>query len=498
MTRATAASTTRQARFRWWGLAVIGIAQLMVMLDTTIVNIALPWAQRATGMSDADRQWVITAYTLAFGGLLLLGGRIGDLIGRKRAFVIAVAGFTAASAAGGAAPTAAILVGSRAAQGLFAALLIPATLAMLTTTFTEPRERAKAFGVFSSVAAAGGALGLLCGGVITQYLNWRWCLYVNVPIGVLVAVGAWLLLPGLPAQRGVRIDVPGAVLSSGGMVALVYGFSEAADEGWSSGRVVGLLVAALVLLTAFVALQAKVRDPLLPLRVLAERNRAGGFLTIALAMVGMFGLFLIMTYQLQVVMHYSPARAGLALLPATLATVLTTTQVTARLMPRVPVRLLVAPGLLLAAAGLFNLGRLTPESPYASTLLPTQILLGAGLGLVMTPCVNIATNKVPPADVGVVSAFVSTSQQIGGSIGTALLNTIATSVTATALASRAPGAAATAEATVHGYAVASLWAGGILLVTAAVAAVLIKVDLRTPAPAKAPAAPAKEEVAPGT
>ncbi|MFE7130827.1 DHA2 family efflux MFS transporter permease subunit [Streptomyces sp. NPDC057638] len=468
----------RAAPRRWWGLAVIGLAQLMVMLDTTIVNIALPWAQRETGMSDVSRQWVVTSYMLAFGGLLLLGGRIGDLLGRRRAFITAVIGFTGASVLGGAASSAGVLIASRVGQGIFAALLMPALLALLTTSFTEPRERAKAFGVFSSVASAGGALGLLGGGVITEYLDWRWCFYVNVPIGVIVVIGGLLLLPNPPANKAVRVDLLGAVLSCAGMVALVYGFDEAAAEGWTEGRVYALLAGALVLLALFVVRQAKASNPLLPLWVLADRNRAGAFLGIGITMIGLFGLLFILTYQLQEVMGYTPLKTGLAILPATVGTVLVATQVTPRLMPLVPARLLVAPGMVLAAAGLLNLGRLGPDSSYATTLLPTQILVGLGLGLVMAPCINIATNKVPPRDAGVVSAFVSTSQQIGGSVGTALLNTIAMTVTANALRADGREGSATAEATVRGFAEAGLWAAGIVLVGAVAAGLLITTDLR--------------------
>ncbi|TFE36252.1 DHA2 family efflux MFS transporter permease subunit [Streptomyces sp. ICN441] len=485
MAQATEATVERPVRYRWWGLGVIALAQLMVMLDMTIVNIALPWAQQDTGMSDVSRQWVVTAYTLAFGALLLLGGRVGDLVGRKRAFVAGAVGFAVASVVGGAAPNAEVLVAARAAQGVFAALLVPSTLAMLATTFTEPRERAKAFGVFSSVAGVGSAVGLLGGGVITEYLDWRWCFYVNVPIGAAVVAGAWLLLPAVPAIRQ-RVDVPGAVLSALGMLALVYAFDQAATHSWTSARVLGCLAAALVLLAAFGLAQAKGPAPLLPLRLVADRNRAGASLTIALAMVSLFGLFLILTYQLQVVMDFSPMRTGLAILPATVATVLTSTRIAARLVPRVPLRWLVVPGLLIAMAGLLNLGRLTPDSSYVSLLMPTQILLGIGVGLVMSPCISAATYRVPPQEMGVVSAFVSTSQQLGGSIGTALLNAIATSVTAGRIAGRGSGGRAVTEATVHGYAVASLWAAGITAVAAVLAGLLITVDLRKPAPAAAP------------
>jgi EmrB/QacA subfamily drug resistance transporter len=472
-------SAGKSVRYRWWGLGVIATAQLMVMLDMTVVNIALPWAQQANGMSDVSRQWVVTAYTLAFGALLLLGGRLGDIIGRKRAFMIGVLGFAVASVIGGAAPNAAVLISSRAAQGAFAALLVPSTLTMLATTFTEPGERARAFGVFSSVASAGGAIGLLGGGVITQYLNWRWCFYVNVPIGVIVAIGAFLLLPAMPARRQ-RVDIPGALLSGAGMLALVYAFDQGASHSWTGARVIGLFAAAIVLLVGFVAVQSRARNPLLPLRLVADRNRLGASLTIALAMVSLFGLFLILTYQLQVIMGFSPLKTGLAILPATVATVLTSTQITARLVPRLPLRLLVVPGLLIAALGLLNLSRLTPGSSFVSTLLPTQILLGVGVGLVIAPCISAATYQVPPREVGVVSAFVSTSQQLGGSIGTALLNTIATTVAAHRLAGGGHGEREVTEATVHGYVVASLWAAGITVVAAALAGLLITTDPRKP------------------
>jgi EmrB/QacA subfamily drug resistance transporter len=475
---ALAATESRTGLSRWWGLAVIGLAQVMILLDTTIVNIALPTAQHALGMSDANRQWVVTAYTLTFGGLLLLGGRIGDLVGRKRTFLIGTAGFIIASALGGMAQSAGVLIAARAAQGMFAALLGPSTLAMVAATFTEPRERAKAFGVFSSVAAAGGAVGLLVGGVIVQLLDWRWCFFINLPIGALVIIGGWLLLPAVAGHKQVRLDIPGAVLATLGTVALIYGFGEAASKGWRSGEVIALLIAAVVLLAAFVYVQHRSSNPLLPLHLLANRNRAGAFASIALAMTGMFGLFLFVTYQLQVVMKFSPLATGLALLPATVLTVVVNTQVTPRLMPRVPARWLIAPGLVLAATGMLLVAELTPTSSYASRLLPAQLLLGAGLGLVITPCINIATSGLPMRDIGVMSAFVGASQQVGASVGTALLNTIAASTTAAALVGAGTDPVAVAKATVHGFTVASGWAVGILLAAAVLAAVLINADQR--------------------
>jgi EmrB/QacA subfamily drug resistance transporter len=456
---------------------VIGLAQLMIMLDTTIMNIALPSAQHALNMSDANRQWVVTAYTLASGGLLLLGGRVADMVGRKRTFLIGVVGFIAASALGGLSPVVGVLIAARGLQGMFAALLGPSTLAMITATFTEPHERAKAFGVFSSVAAAGGAIGLVLGGIITQLLSWRWVFFINLPIGVVIAIGGLLVLPAVAGHK-LALDIPGAVLATLGTVAMIYGFGEAASKGWGSGQVIVSLIAALVLLAAFVYVQRRSANPLLPLHLLANRNRAGAFLSIALAMVGLFGLFLFMTYQLQVIMKFSPLKAGLALLPATVVTVLVNTQVTPRLLPRVPARWLVAPGLVIASCGLLIFTQLTPDSTYAGYLLPAQLLLGGGLGLVITPCVNIATSGLPMKDIGVMAAFVGASQQIGASTGTALLNTIAASTTAAALVGAGTAPAVVARATVHGFAVASAWGVGILLVAAILAGSLINVNQR--------------------
>ena len=259
---------------RWWGLVIIALAQLMVVLDATIVNIALPSAQKALGMTDGNRQWVITAYTLAFGGLLLLGGRVADLVGRKRTFIIGLVGFAVASAIGGAAQSPGLLFGARALQGVFGAVLAPSALSLMTTTFTDPRERGKAFGIYGAIAGAGGAIGLLLGGVLTSYANWRWCLYVNIPIAVVAVVGAAILLHDRPGHRDVKLDVPGVILGCGGLVAVVYGFSEAEPRGWSDSLVLGLLAGGVVLLAAFVLWQTKAKSPLLPLRILADRNRA--------------------------------------------------------------------------------------------------------------------------------------------------------------------------------------------------------------------------------
>ncbi|KUN21158.1 Puromycin resistance protein pur8 [Streptomyces antibioticus] len=476
---------------RWWGLVIIALAQLMVVLDATIVNIALPSAQEDLGMSDGNRQWVITAYTLAFGGLLLLGGRIADLVGRKRTFVIGLVGFAAASALGGAAQSSGMLFGARALQGVFAAVLAPSALSLLTTTFTDPKERGKAFGIYGALAGSGSAIGFIVGGLLTEYLDWRWCLYVNVPIAIVAVFGALALLHDRPGNTGARLDVPGALLGCGGLVAIVYGFSEAEPRGWSDPLVLGLLAGGVVLLAAFVWWQNRAPMPLLPLHIVKDRNRAGCFLTMGLAVIGMFGLFLFMTYYLQVILAYSPVKTGLAFLPLTAAIIVGSTQISARLMDRVPPRLLMAPGMVLAAGGMLILTRMTIHSDYATQILPALLLMGLGMGLTFMPVFATATAGVAPQDSGVTSATVNTSQQVGGSIGTALLNTIATTSSTAYLTAHLTGAAdrdlVSKEAVVHGYTVAIWWAAGIMLLAGAVAALMVTTkpagrEAQTPAP----------------
>ncbi|MFH0176331.1 MFS transporter [Streptomyces cacaoi] len=462
---------------RWWGLVIIALAQLMVVLDATIVNIALPSAQQDLGISDGDRQWVITAYTLAFGGLLLLGGRIADLVGRKRTFVIGLIGFAVASALGGAATGSGMLFGARALQGVFAALLAPSALSLLTTTFTDPKERGKAFGIYGALAGSGAAIGFIVGGLLTEYLSWRWCLYVNVPIAVVAVLGALALLHDRPGHAGARLDVPGAVLGCGGLVAIVYGFSEAEPRGWTDPLVLGLFAGGIALLTVFVWWQTKARVPLLPLHIIKDRNRAGCFLTMGLAVIGMFGLFLFMTYYLQVILGYSPLRTGLAFLPLTLAIITGSTQISARLMNRVPPRMLMVPGMLLASGGMVILTQMTVDSSYTGEILPALLLMGLGMGLTFMPVFSTATAGVAPHDAGVTSATVNTSQQVGGSIGTALLNTIATTSSTAYISAHLTGPArraqVAAEGTVHGYTVAIWWAAGIMLLAGLVAGLMV-------------------------
>ncbi len=456
-----------QGSRRWLALVFIALAQLMVALDATIVSIALPRAQVALGVADADRQWMITAYTLAFGSLLLLGGRLADSLGQRNAFLIGLAGFTAASVTGGAAPSFDILVAARAAQGAFAALLAPTALSLLAITFTEARERARAFAVYGAVAGSGAAVGMVVGGLLTQDLSWRWCLYVNVPVAVVAAVGGYILLPRTARRSPVRIDVVGAVLGTAAMAALVYACSRAVTDGWGSALVVSALVTSAVVLAAFVAWEARTPAPLLPLTIVLERNRAGAYSAAGFAIAGMLGGFLFLTYYMQLVLGFSPLQAGLAFLPITVASQAGSWLIAARLMPRVPPRLLMAPGALVAAAGMALLTQLTAHSGYLTLVLPAELLLGLGISCLMVPAFSLATHGVDSHQAGVAAAAVNTSNQVGGSLGTAVLNTIAASATA-AFAGHDRVAAL-----VHGYATGAGWASAILVAGAVLTALLV-------------------------
>ncbi|MCU1617386.1 MAG: Drug resistance protein [Frankiales bacterium] len=458
---------------RWWMLAVLGVAQLMVVLDATIVNIALPSAQRALGFSNADRQWVVTAYSLAFGGLLLLGGRLADLFGRRRILLIGLGGFAAASALGGASQSIGMLVVARAIQGAFGALLAPSALSMLTVTFTDPRERGRAFGIFGSIAGAGAAIGLLLGGLLTQYLSWSWCLFVNVPIAVVAAAGAFVLLPRTKPAKDVRLDIPGAAVAMLGLAGLVYGFSRAQTHGWSDPWTLALLGVSVLLLVGFVLLERRVRHPLVPMRVVLDRRRGGAYLAIALTAIGSFAVFLFLTYYLQQTRGYSPLMTGVAFLPLVVGIVISSTQVIPRLLPRVGPRPLILTGQLLGAVGLLILWRLQVGSSYAGHVLPAVLVMGLGMGLIFGSSFNTATSGTQPSDAGVASALVNTGQQVGGALGTALLNTIAATAAASYLVSRPPSPAAVNAAAVAGDTRAFLVAAGIFVVAAVLSAVIL-------------------------
>jgi EmrB/QacA subfamily drug resistance transporter len=473
---------------RWTALIFIALAQLMVVLDATVVNIALPSAQADLHISDGNKQWVVTAYTLAFGGLLLFGGRVADLWGRKNTFIIGLLGFAGASAIGGAAVNQGMLFGARALQGAFGALLAPAALSLLAVMFTDAKERAKAFGVYGAIAGAGAAVGLMLGGVLTEYLNWRWALFVNIAFAVAAVIGAITYVREPAEGRNPnRLDIPGVLLASAGLVALVYGFSRANSSGWSDAVTVSLFVVSGALLVAFAVVEGKVKAPLLPLRVVTERNRGGVYLSLGLAVIGMFGLFLFLTYYLQLVLGYSALKSGVAFLPMVGGMIVGSTQIGARLMLRVRPRYLMAPGFLVAAVGMAILAQIKVDSSYAAVLLPGLILMGLGMGTAFMPAMSLSTHGVRPEDAGVASAMVNTSQQVGGSIGTALLNTLATSATTTWAAHHILTAAdkknvvLANQAMVHGYSVAIYWALGILLVSAVLAFVLVNAGVQNTA-----------------
>jgi EmrB/QacA subfamily drug resistance transporter len=471
-TPASAGNNPHHTR-RWAILAVLATAQLMVVLDTTVVNIALPSAQKALGFSSGDRQWVVTAYALAFGSLLLLGGRLADLLGRKRVFIIGLVGFAAASAIGGAANGFGMLVTARAVQGAFGAMLAPAGLALLTTTFTQSKERAKAFGIYGAIAGGGAAVGLLLGGVLTEYLSWRWCMYVNLIFAVGAVLGGMALLHNQPAEDKPRLDIPGVVSVSAGLFSLVYGFSHAESAGWGDTTTVSFLVAGVLLLIAFVGIQTRSRNPLLPLRILADRNRSGAYLAIFIAGMGMFGAFLFLSYYMQGTLHYSAVMSGLAFIPLTVSLVATSISSTILLTQRVGPRWTVGIGLLIASAGMLLFTGIGVHTSYVAHILPGTIVMGIGMGLTFSRAMSLATSNVEHEDAGVASALVSTGQQVGGSIGTALLNTLAASAAASFVVTHGKSAAVVVSASIHGYVTAFWWAGGIFAVGAVICGLLL-------------------------
>ena len=462
---------------RWFALITIALAQLMVVLDSSIVNIALPHAQLALHISDANRQWAITAYTLTFGGFLLLGGRVADFTGRKKAFMIGLGGFAFASLLGGLAWNQQALFAARGLQGIFGALLAPAALSLLSVTFTDAKERAKAFAVYGALSGVGAAIGLIMGGLLTQYANWRWCLLVNTPMAIIAIVLTRKNVRESRVTKGdTRYDVPGAITATGGMLAIVYGVSEASTKGWASTSALTFMLGGAALLGLFFFLETRVPHPLLPLR-LFNRIRGGSYLSSILAGMGIFGMFLFMTFYFQNIHGYSAVKSGLCFLPFSLCVIVSAGSAS-KLLPKIGPRPLATVGLIMAAFGLLYLSTLTATSSYATHVLPGLMLMSLGLGGVFVSQSTTALHATPFHDIGAASALLNTSSQIGGSFGTAIQNTVAVTATGNfiAVAMAKPMTHLTlqlqAAATVHGFDMA-FRTGSIFVLASAVAFYLL-------------------------
>jgi EmrB/QacA subfamily drug resistance transporter len=471
---------------RWRALIVIAIAQLMVVLDASIVNIALPAMQQDLGMTDANRQWVITAYTLAFGGLLLLGGRIADYQGRKRMFIVGLIGFAAASFLGGLSTTQGMLFGARALQGVFAALLAPAALSLISVTFTESKERARAFGVFGAISGGGAAIGLVAGGLLTEYASWHWTLLVNTPVAVIAVLLAIPFVRESRATGNTSYDIPGAITATLGLVSVVYGITKAGAEGWGATSTLSFLAIGVALLIVFIVIESKTSHPLLPLRILTNRNRGGAYLASFFIGVGLFAMFLFLTFFFQGVLGYSPLKSGLLFLPFS-AGVVVSAGIASQLMPRVGPRWVTTGGFALAVLGMLMLLRLTPSSAYVGDILPSLILISLGMGLIFVPLSAVSLYAVGDRDAGVASAVLNTSQQIGGSVGVAFLNTIAASATAAYIVANQLQAP-TPDALVAGFHRGFIWAAGILLFAGVIWVVLVTMTKKDMAANDAPMA----------
>lgn len=480
----SASTPTQLDPNRWRALMVIAIAQLMVVLDASIVNIALPSIQADLGITDANRQWVVTAYTLAFGGLLLLGGRISDFWGRKKAFMAGLLGFAGASALGGLSVNQEMLFSARALQGVFAALLAPAALSLITTTFSDSKERAKAFGVYGGLSAGGAAIGLILGGLLTQYASWHWTLLVNVPI----AIAAFMLaIPNVKESKAsgdTRYDIPGAVTSTLGLVSLVYGITQAGELGWSDQTTLMWFGAAIALLAAFFVIESRTSHPLLPMNILLNRNRGASYLTSFIVGAGLFGMFLFLAYFFQGILQYSPIKAGLLFLPFSVGVGISA-GIASQALPRFGPRYVSFTGLIMATAGMLLLTQLEPTSAYVSDILPALMVLSLGMGLVFVPISATALFGVGNHDAGVASAVLNTAQQIGGALGTAFLNTIAVTATANYFLDNLidptdpANAGAMPVALTEGFTTAFTWSAGFMILGALIWVFMINANKDT-------------------
>jgi len=464
---------------RWKALIVIAISQLMVVLDASIVNIALPAMQSDLHISDANRQWVVTAYTLAFGGLLLLGGRIADYAGRKRMLVVGLVGFAIASALGGVAQNEGMLIFARGLQGVMAALLAPAALSLITTTFTDSKERAKAFGVYGALSGGGAAIGLIMGGLLVEYTSWHWVLLVNIPIAVVAVFLALAYVHESKATGNTKYDIPGAITGTLGIVSVVYGISKATADGWTGGATLGFIGFGLVVLAIFLVIEAKTTHPLLPLSILLNRNRGGAYLASFFVGIGMFAMFLFLSYFFQAVLGYSALKSGLLFLPFSVGVVISA-GVASQLLPRFGPRWVTFAGFVLGVIGMFIFTQMAFDAAYWPNILPGMIIMSLGMGLIFVPLSAVALFGIGNHDAGVASAVLNTSQQIGGSVGLAFLNTIAASATTAYVVAHMGEAqsdpAYGIKSLVYGFDTAFWWSLAILAVAGIIWVVLVNMS----------------------
>jgi EmrB/QacA subfamily drug resistance transporter len=461
---------------------VIAAAQLMVVLDATITNIALPAIQTDLGVSDANLAWIVNSYALAFGGLLLLGGKAGDLFGRRKMFQAGIAVFTLASLLGGLAPNEGLLIAARILQGVGAALAAPSALALITTTFPAGKPRNTAMGVYAAMGGVGATVGLLLGGTLTDVLDWRWVFFVNIPIGLAVLAGTRTLVEA--ERHPGRLDVPGAITGTGGLIALVYGITRGGEHGWTNGLTLASFAAAAVLLVAFLVLQARITNPMMPLRLFKDRNRWGSYATMLFIGAGMFATFYFLTLYMQLILGYSPVKTGFAFLPFSFG-MAAAAGVSSKLIAQVAPRVIAGPGLLVAAVGMFWFTTLEPDSSYAGHLMPAMFVTALGLGMSFVPMTLGAVSGVSHEDTGIASALLNTAQQIGGALGLAVLSTLSTSAADDQLPEAAGSlyrgmatkdfalVAKAGDAVTHGYTVAFAAAAGMFLAGLAVTALAV-------------------------
>jgi EmrB/QacA subfamily drug resistance transporter len=468
--------THTQDRQRWIALVVLCAGMLMIVLDATIVNVALPSIQADLGFSQAALAWVVNAYLIAFGGLLLLAGRLGDLISRRSVFLAGLGVFTVASLACGAAQTQSMLVAARFVQGIGGAMTSAVILGMIVTMFPEPREQAKAIGVFAFVASAGGSIGLLVGGILTQAINWHWIFFVNLPIGIATAVLALRLVErdrGIGFGRGA--DIPGALLITGSLMLAVYTIVKpAAEDGWGASGTLSLGGLALALLAAFVAREATAATPLIPLRIFRSREVTGANLIQALSVAGMFGQGFLGSLYLQRVLGYDALQIGLAFLPVTVVMGALSLRYSERLITRFGARATLLPGLVLIVAALGLFAQVTPDGSYVVHVLPTMLLLGTGAGIAFPALMTLAMSGAAPSEAGLASGLVNTTVQVGGALGLAVLATLATTRTGHLLAAGESAPAALTE----GYRLAFAIAGALVVAALGVALALLRPERR--------------------